>query len=287
MMKRFAVLVVALVMIGLLAILGWSGHLPGIRQAPSSSQSLNLPPQALTGAEQTTFLPLVCAKASDPAEGYAHQCASLPGYPSSDYGGAGLGLGITLQNVIYGHLTNATANEAYVTYEGSFEPHATNYGGGILFTKATDGWKLLGWYPGGQADTCVLLTPKGRARFVCLNNWEGQGEADSILILQNLPPPESHQPALLRARDLRNTMNPNANCQGLETGQNILLSINSLTAAPGGAEARVSYVSAQAAQTACSASQFGAAPLTTATLALHWDGEHLKITPALNFASTP
>lgn len=287
MMKRFAVLVIAVVVVAILAALGWSGHLPGMRQSSSSSQSLNLAPRSLTEAEQTMFLNLVCAKASGPAEGYAHQCASLPGYPSSDYGGAGLGLGITLQTVIYGHLSSATANEAYVTYEGSFEPHATNYGGGILFAKAADGWKLLGWHPGGQADMCVLLTPIGRAKFVCLNSWEGQGESDTSLFLQNLPPPQNGQPPVLAARDLRDTLTPNANCQGLQAGQNVLLSINSLTATSSGAEAKISYVSAQAAQAACGTSQFPKAPSTNATLTLTWDGTHLKITPPMNFGAAP
>lgn len=286
MMKRFVILVITLAVIAV--ALGWAGYLPGMRQAPpAASQSLNLPPQPLNGADQTTFLNLVCAKASGPAGGYAHQCASLPGYPSSDYGGAGLGLGLTLQNVVYGHLTSATADEAYVTYEGSFEPHASNYGGGILFTKAGDGWKLKGWYPGGQAESCVLLTSTGRAQFVCLNSWQGQGETDDVLIQQTLPPPQNGQGILLRARDLRDTLNPNANCQGLQQGQNVLLGINSLTATSGGAEARISYVSAQAAQAACHASQFAAAPLTSATLALKWNGTHLTTSPALNFATSP
>lgn len=285
-MKRLAALVSTLIIIFVIAFLVWSGRAP-TGQTSASSQSLNLPPRPLTSTEQTAFLSLVCAKASGPGGGFAHQCESLPGYPSSDYGGAGLGLGITLQDVVFGHLTSATSDEAYVTYTGSFEPHAANYGGGILFIKDTDHWKLKAWYPGGQANGCVLLSPTGRARFVCLSSWEGQGEADSSLTLTTLPPAPGNHPTLLSARDLRDTLNPNANCQGLPPGQNIALAINNLVATPDGAEATISYVRAASAQTACAANQFANAPVSTATLALHWHDGRMKLSPALHLVSTP
>lgn len=285
-MKRFIVLV--LVALGVLAFLVWTGKLPEMSWPNASQdQSLNLAPRALTSAEQTTFLSLTCGGATGAGGGYAHQCTSLTGYPSSDYGGAGLGLGITLQSVIYGHLTSASANEAYVTYAGSFEPHASNYGGGILFTKDASGWRLKKWQPGGQASSCVLLTPTGRARFVCLNSWEGQGEADSHLTLTTLPPPSGNAPTLLSARDLRDTMTPNANCQTWQPDKNILLSINTLMPTPKGAEAEISYVSAKMAQTACRAGQFANAPVTTAAITLKWQDDQLKIAPALNFVDAP
>lgn len=287
-MKRFSILVVILIALGGLAIMVWAGKLPTFQGINTpQEQSLNLAPQALTSAEQTTFLHMTCGGASGPGGGYAHQCTSLLGYPSSDYGGAGLGLGITLQSVIYGHLTSADATEAYVTYAGSFEPHANNYGGGILFTKTTSGWQLKAWRPGGQAGSCVLLTPTGRAHFLCLNGWEGQGEADSSLSLTTLPPPSGSAPALLSARDQRDTLTPNANCQTLQPGQTILLGISALQAAPGGAEAKITYVGATAAQTACNTGQFATAPVTEGEIHLHWQDGQIKITPTLNFAAAP
>lgn len=286
MMKRFAALVSALIIVGIVAVLIWSGR-PSESGAPTPGQSPNLAPHALAPAAESDFLKLVCGQASGPGGGYAHQCQSLPGYPSADYGGAGLGLGITLQSVAYGHFTSATANEAYVTYAGNFEPHVNNYGGGILFTKETEGWKLKAWYPGGQANHCVLLTPTGRARFVCLDSWEGQGEADSSLALTTLPPPLGSHPTLISASDLRNTLNPNANCQTLQPGQAILLSIDSLFPAPDGAKAEISYVSATTAQSSCAASRLASAPLTHATLTLHWQDGHIHITPTMDFAAKP
>lgn len=285
-MRRLAFLLSTLVILGAIALMVWpdNSSVQTIK-APKQAQedSLNLAPRALTSAEQTLFVNLVCAQASGPGSGYAYQCASLPGYPSKDYGGAGLGLGITLQNIIYGHLTSATADEAYVTYAGSFEPHVTNFGGGILFTKSSAGWALKAWYPGGQAGNCVLLTPKGQAHFICLNGWEGQGESDTNLRLTTLPPLQGNYSTLLSAHDLRETLTPNANCVGIAAGQNLLMSISGLTPATDGAAVKVYYVSAKVAQTACAASQIANAALASTTLALHWQGGHITITPALNF----
>lgn len=287
-MKRLTMLFSTLVLLGVIAVVLWFGHVLSPQKATlPQQQAFNLPPRPLTSEEQAGFIKLVCGDATGPSGGYAHQCQSLPGYPSSDYGGAGLGLGITLQNVIYGHLTSPTSNEAYVTYEASFEPHVNNYGGGILFVKNADQWTLKAWYPGGQASACILLTPTGRARFICLDHWEGQGESDSLLRLQTLPPPQGDHPALLHGRDLRDTLTPNANCENLSPGENILLSINTLIPTATGAEAKISYVGTKAAQTACATSQFANAPVTNATLQLRWHNDHLGITPPLTFAASP
>lgn len=292
-MRRLATLFSLLVIIGAGLFLFWPRGQQGggaggggdAGQVAQTQQAVaNHDPRALSEAEQTAFLPLVCGGASGAGGGFAHQCTSLPGYPSQDYGGAGLGLGITLKSVIYGHLTGADADDAYVTYTGSFEPHVTNFGGGILFTGGPGHWKLKAWYPGGQAAHCVSLNPTGRAKFVCLYGYEGQGEVDSLLTLVNLPPPSGEKPAILDASDLRGTMNPNANCVHLPPGDAVLLSIDSLGPAKDGAEAGISYVSAGDAKTACAANNFANAPVKTATLALRWNGSSTKISPDFSFA---
>lgn len=292
-MKRLAALfsLVVIIAAGLFLFLphqnqpGGSAGQGGSTQAlPTPAAAENHNPRALSAAEQAAFLPLVCGGASGAGGGYAHQCASLPGYPTQDYGGAGLGLGITLKSVVIGHLTSATADEAYVTYAGSFEPHVNNFGGGILFVRAADHWQLKGWYPGGQAAHFVSLVPTGRAKFVCLYSDEAQGEADSRLSLLSLPPPGGEKPAVLAARDLRGTMTPNANCQGLEDGEAVALGIDGLTPAEDGASATLSYVSAKDAKRACAAGQFATAPVSKTTLALRWTGTALKISPNLHLA---
>lgn len=288
-MRRLATLFSLLVILGFGLLVLWPHHPQtgdGAGQ-PAAQQAANDGPRALSGAEQAAFLPLVCGGASGPGGGFAHQCATLPGYPSQDYGGAGLGLGMTLQSVIYGHLTNADANEAYVTYTGSFEPHVTNFGGGILFAGGQGHWRLQAWYPGGQAQHCVSLNPIGRAKFLCLYGYEGQGEADSLLTLQSLPPPSGEKPALLRAADLRGTVDPNRNCQNRSGDEAVLLAIVALRPAPGGASAQISYVSAEDARAACLAQSFAKAPVQQATLALHWNGSAMSVSPSFDFAPAP
>ena len=287
-MKRLATLFSLLAIIGGGLLLLWPHPRPGGTAGQTAPQpAANHGPRALSGAEQAAFLPLVCGGASGPGGGFAHQCTTLPGYPSQDYGGAGLGLGITLQSVIYGHLTSADANDAYVTYAGSFESLATNLGGGILFAGGPGHWTLKGWYPGGQAGHCVSLNPDGRAKFLCLYSGEEQGEADSLLTVQNLPPPEGEKPALLRAADLRGTMNPNGNCQNRSGDEAVLLAISGLRPAPGGAQAEMAYVSGKDAQAACLAQSFATAPVKQAMLALRWNGRDVTLSPDLNFAPAP
>ena len=288
-MKRVATLFSLLVMIGVGLVLFWPRHPHGggdIGQ-PMQQPVANHDPRALTGAEQAAFLPLVCGGASGPGGGFAQQCATLPGYPSQDYGGAGLGLGLTLQSVIYGHLTGADANDAYVTYTASFESLATNLGGGMLLSGGPGHWKLKAWYPGGQAGHCVSLNPTGRAKFLCLYGGQEQGEEDSLLTVQNLPPPSGEKPALLRAADLRGTVNPNGNCQNRSGDEAVLLAITSLRPAKDGASAEVSYVSADDARAACLAQSFAKAPVKKAALALRWNGNAMKLSPDFNFAPAP
>ncbi|MBU6448941.1 MAG: hypothetical protein KGQ26_04870 [Rhodospirillales bacterium] len=287
-MKRLATLFSLIVIIGAGLLLFWPRHPQnGGDAGQPAQQAENHGPRGLSGAEQAAFLPLVCGGASGPGGGFAHQCANLPGYPGQDYGGAGLGLGITLQSVIYGHLTSADAEDAYVTYAGSFESLATNLGGGIMFTGGPGHWKLKGWYPGGQAGRCVSLNPHGRAKFLCLYSGQEQGETDSLLTVQNLPPPSGEKPALLSAADLRGTVDPNGNCQNRSGNEAVLLSISGLRSADGGAEAEISYVSGEDARAACLARSFAKAPVKQAMLALRWDGSAMKLSPDLNFAPAP
>ena len=289
-MKRLATLFSLLVIIVIIGV-GLFLFSPRGQQGGGSGDvwqaASNHDPRPLSGVEQAAFLPLVCGGAYGPGGGFAHQCTSLLGYPSQDYGGVGLGLGITLKSVIYGHLTSADADEAYVTYAGSFEPHADNFGGGILFAGGPDHWKLEAWYPGGQAENCVSLNKIGRAKFVCLYGYADQGEVDSLLAVVNLPPPSGEKPAILDASDLRGTMNPNANCEGLAPGSAVLLSIDNLSRAKGGAEAGISYVSAGDAKAGCAVSNFANAPVKKTTLALHWNGSTMKISPNFSFAPAP
>jgi len=283
-MQRSAVLLLLLLVIGVGAYKLWPRH-AGQPQA-QQGVAVNFDTRALTGDEQAAFLPLVCGGAGAGAGGYAHSCQSLPGYPSQDYGGAGTGLGITFTSVIYGHLTGADADEAYVSYRGSFEPHASNFGGGILFHRQGNGWTLSRWYPGGAMEHCLSLNPQGRARFLCLSGFTGQGETDTTLFLVSVPSGgQLNLSPVLKASDLRETMDPNANCgQRKSADQAVLLGIDSLARGGSFATAQVDYVPAATADAACKAKNFASASAQKASLALSWDGSSVGVSPDLHFA---
>jgi hypothetical protein len=282
-MKRVLVLLLLALVAGAAAYMFWPRQ-PATTSAPQAAA--NHAPRGLSADEEAAFLPQICAGASAGSGGYQHNCASLPGYPSADVGGAGLGLGLTLTSVTYGQLTAAGADEAYVSYQGSFEPHADNFGGGILFHRQGSAWQLAGWYPGGAVDHCLSLTLTGRARLLCLFGFTGQGETDSMLALVSIPSGGSLALAkVLMASDLRGTMDPEGNC-GLRTSadQAVLLGISGLASAANGASAQVEYVPAAQAASACAAKRFASAATQKATLALAWDGSALTISPSLTFA---
>lgn len=278
-MKKLLLLIVLLAL-GAGGYWYWTrDNMPAPAQAAANSDA-----RVLIAAEQTAFLPLVCGGASTGSDGYAHNCTSLPGYPSSDYGGAGTGLGITLTSVITGHLSDATADEAYVSYQGSFESHADNFGGGILFAAdGKGGWNLKKWVPGGAMDGCLSLNPQGRAKFLCVAGSTGQGETDTVLLAESIP--ETQGTNLLTASDLRQTMDPNANC-GLRksAGQDVLLGIDGIARSGAGYALQIEYVPAAPAEAACKSKNFANAPVSKTSLTLTWDGSAVHIASGFNFA---
>lgn len=265
-MKRFLLPVLVIIAVIVAGVVFWPHSAPSVA---------NTDPRALTAAEQAIFLPQACAGASAGSGGFAQNCASLPGYPSKDYGGAGLGggLGITLTSVAYGNFL--TGDEAYVSYQGSFESHATNFGGGVLFSRNSGTWELSAWYPGYSLDGCVSLTPTGEAQYACVRGSSGQGETDTALVKG-----VASYTVLLKASDLRGTMDPEANCKLRHAGQDVLLSIDSLTRT----EVTIEEVPAAVADSACAAHHFADAPVTKTTLPLTWDGTTLHLPAGLNFA---
>lgn len=283
-MKRILLLFV-LVVLGAGAYWLWGRHhFSAPPPAISVPAGANHDARPLSAAEQAEFLPLVCGGPGAGAGGYAHSCTSLIGYPSNDYGGAGTGLGITLTSIIEGHLSNAAQDQAYVSYRGSFESHADDFGGGILFTaNGKGGWTLEKWVQGGVMDGCLSLNPDGRAQFLCLRRFTGQGETDTALMLVTIPNPGGA--SVLTASDLRDTLDPNANC-GLrrKPDQAILLSINGIARAGGNYTAQISYLPTAAAEAACKAKTVSTATPQKAVLSLSWNGATMAISPDYHFA---
>ena len=283
--------VLSLILLFVLAVGGYTLWTTRNAERPQPGAATNQDARPLSAAGQAAFLPLVCGGASGGSDGYAHNCTSLPGYPSQDYGGAGTGLGITLTSVIYGHITDATTAQAYVNYQGSFEPHVNNFGGGVLFNKSTTGWALAAWYPGGVLDNCLAVAPDGRIRLLCLLGYTGQGETDTGLYLATIPPPGPNgggAPSLapvLRASDLRGTLQPEDNCKlRLTPDQAVLLGIADLRRGGGFATAGITYVPAAQADAACKSRHFAGTAAQTATLSLSLNGAAIVLAPHFNFA---
>src|ERR1700743_1457343 len=122
----------------------------------------------LTGAEQRIFFPLVCGKPV--RHDKDNTCARVLGYPGTAPGDDPVNL--SLDAIAYGAFTAAGTAQPYVSYPASFEPHADNFGGGILFARAGAGWRLKRWSPGGQMQTCLAL-PGAPQRMLCLSGWAG------------------------------------------------------------------------------------------------------------------
>jgi hypothetical protein len=297
-MKRItALLILALIIAAAIYVLGRKTTSP----PPATVAAANTGARALTGQETTTFLPLICTNASTSGTGpsmtgqnYQYHCASLPDYPS----GTGIpgSSDITLTSIIYGHITSATADQAYISYQGSFEPHFTNWGGGILFDKDSSGtWHLTGWYPGGQMDGCLALSTSGQAKMLCQFTSSGQGETDTSLWVITVPPsydPNSsasaYRTSILKASDERETGMPNNNCTAKKSpDQAILLNIGNLTRSqqPGiFAQASIQYAAAADATSACAAGHFESVKTTTGTLDLKWDSKTVTVVAPQNFA---
>jgi hypothetical protein len=285
---RFVLVIFVFFVLGLLLTLAPFHVFRHLHPAPPLAQ--NQDARALTQTEASTFLPLVCASPSKaPDAEYQAQCTSIQGYPDPSI--AAPNNEIALTSIAYGDFTGP--NQAYISYLGSFEPHATNFGGGILFNQTATGWALASWYPGGQLDGCLALNPLGAAKYLCDLGYTGQGETDTTLFIVTVPPAaagtagQTNLAKILAASDLRETGSPNDNCT-LRTSptQAVLLSIDSLKRgpAPAFATAGITFVTAADATTACASNAFADAPTTSGALTLSWDGTQLTIAPSLNFA---
>ncbi|MGP6156655.1 MAG: hypothetical protein ACLPYS_03890 [Vulcanimicrobiaceae bacterium] len=207
----------------------------------------------LSASERATFIVLVCLKAVE--ESGEFRCAHLIGHPESQSAEGN----IALDAIAYGSFTAPAADQAYVTYDSMLEPHADNFGGGILFERTNRGWKLVRWFPGGQLDDCLALPGGGRQKMLCLSGYTGQGETDSTVSVQTVSATSGPQAqAILQGTDLRGASDGEG-CGSAPKRGALLLSIDTLRRAedPGFfAESGVSYATAQAVAAACTGGGF-------------------------------
>jgi hypothetical protein len=206
----------------------------------------------LTADERARFERLLCVKPT--MQGTDLTCASLRGYPGDP--GATAGATLSLDSIAYGSFSKAGADEAYLSYGSSVEPHANNFGGGVLLARAGSDWRLVDWYPGGQMDDCLALPGEGKTKMLCLAGYTGQGEDDSSVWVRELP--FDNDVAVLKAQDQRGMGSdpaPEA-CSGREA---VLLSIDALKRAEDTAAfavAPITYATAKDVADACKGGRF-------------------------------
>jgi len=232
--------------LGLVCLAGLSAA--GLAAAGAAAESHDS--RYLTKAEQTTFLPLVCQNgAYEPKAG--SRCSKLIGYAK----GPGNVTDFSLNAIAYGSFTRAGADQAYLSYFTMAEPHAYNFGGGILFERLNATWKLIRWFPGGQMDRCVALPGGGTQKMLCLSGYVGGGEYSSGVSVQALP---GASDVVIRVEDTRNDTPSSSGtaCGTLASYKESVVSIDTLkrSVQPGFfAESVVTYVTPQEWYDGCKA----------------------------------
>jgi hypothetical protein len=251
-------------------------------------------PHKITADELRTFLPVVCQGAKKTKDGYA--CAALPGYPSdgaayNEHTKKASGE-ITLDAVALGSFTAKGADEAYLTYSG-LEPHANNFGGGILLRRANGKWNPARWVPGGQMDNCVALPDAGPQRMLCLSGYGGMGETDSSVWVFDLTPltgkSEFKRTKVLAAQDGREAGgDASYYCDNaVRAKRDLLLSIDDLTRAhePGAlATSKITTAAADDVRDACKANKFSDVGTKDGSVRYRLVNGAVHVDPAPHFA---
>ncbi len=255
---------------------------PAIAAAPADAHD----PHKLSAAELHTFLPIVCRDAKKGDQGY--NCSALPGRGMVNIVEPGQ---IDLSAIAYGGFTAAGADEAYLTYSG-LEPHADNFGGGILLRRVKGAWSPVKWIAGGQMDRCVAIPGPGAQKMLCLGGWFGMGEGDSSVWIKDLSGAartgKVDSDALLKAQDERQSASPNSDCDDyLTSGNDALLVILNLarSQAPGIlATSKIVYAPVADARSACARAVFDKVKTRTQTLRYRLVSGKIVIDPPHKFA---
>ena len=67
-----------------------------------------------------------------------------------------------------------------VNYESDCEPHATNFGGVVIFEQKDGAARFRGYQPGFRANDCIVLARNEKQdRLICITGYLGQGHLES------------------------------------------------------------------------------------------------------------
>jgi hypothetical protein len=144
-----------------------------LSMAPVEMRAATQDPRPLTASEMQVFLPPVCAKAvvnTDDHDPDGMKCADIIGYPKlerSEKESAFVHPSLKFESIILGNLSAIGKDEAYISYNASFEAHVTLFGGGILFVREKGVWRLVAWYPAEQRGECLSLPDSIPLEMLC------------------------------------------------------------------------------------------------------------------------
>jgi len=67
-----------------------------------------------------------------------------------------------------------------VNYESGCEPHATEFGGSVVFEQTAGRYNFRGYQPGYRVNDCITIARNERQdRLICVTGHMGQGELES------------------------------------------------------------------------------------------------------------
>ncbi len=234
----------------------------------------------LTADERALFEKLLCDQPT--MQGQDLTCVRLLGYSGQTAGAT-----LSLDSIAFGSFSKAGADEAYLTYGSSIEPHANNFGGGVLLARAGNSWQLVTWYPGGQMDDCLALPGGGKTKMLCLAGYTGQGEEDSSIWVRELP--FDNDIAVIKAQDQRGLGGDVAPSICADPSAAVLLSIDALKRAADPAVfavATITYATAGDAAEACKRGKFANVKEQKGEAKVVLDGGNAKAITPLQFAPT-
>ncbi|WP_316202501.1 MULTISPECIES: hypothetical protein [unclassified Bradyrhizobium] len=105
-------------------------------------------------------------------------CKEVKSYPEAE----GRRCNVTLQPQRQQGQFVAGANPLLlVSYGSGCEPHATDFGGAVVFEQVGGAYKFRGFQPGMQVNECVISTTRDEAQdvLVCLTGHMGQGVVET------------------------------------------------------------------------------------------------------------